>query len=144
MTSSQRRGLTRLIIRAAIGFGIGFALQGAIGGAIPPPAIPSSDVHLIVTAVLFALTGAIGGVVIGLSQSRDEEAWVALLDELWESEISPDRGVEWVVCHGDLAIEAAVEIFLPRGEDPALHLAPPQERSGGFGEAISGPEKCGA
>lgn len=67
MTSSQTRGLTRLTIWAAIGFGIGFALQGAIGGAIPPPAIPWSDVHLRVTAILFALAGAIGGAVMGLS-----------------------------------------------------------------------------
>ena len=48
-----------------------------------------------------------------VSQSRDEEAWVALLDELWEMEVSPDKGVEWVVCDGDLAIEAGVEIAYP-------------------------------
>ena len=48
-----------------------------------------------------------------VSQSRDEEAWVALLDELWETGISPDSGVEWVVCDGDLAIEAGVEIAYP-------------------------------
>lgn len=67
MTSSQTRDLTRLTIWVAIGFGIGFALQGTILGAIPPPAIPSSYVHLTVTAILFALTGAVGGAVIGLT-----------------------------------------------------------------------------
>jgi len=49
----------------------------------------------------------------GVSDSRDEEAWVALLDELWRMEVSPDRGVEWVICDGDLAIEGAVEIAYP-------------------------------
>ena len=48
-----------------------------------------------------------------VSQSRDEEAWVALLDELWDREVSPDNGVRWVVCDGDLAIEAGVEIAYP-------------------------------
>jgi transposase-like protein len=48
-----------------------------------------------------------------VSEKRDQEAWVALLDELWEMEISPDGGVEWVVCDGDLAIEAGVEIAYP-------------------------------
>lgn len=48
-----------------------------------------------------------------VSQSRDEEAWVALLDELWDREVSPDSGVRWVVCDGDLAIEGAVEIACP-------------------------------
>jgi len=48
-----------------------------------------------------------------VSQSRDEKAWVTLLDELWDREISPDRGVKWVVCDGDLAIEGAVEIAYP-------------------------------
>jgi len=48
-----------------------------------------------------------------VSQSRDEEAWVALLDELWDREVSPDSGVRWVVCDGDLAIEAGVEIAYP-------------------------------
>jgi len=48
-----------------------------------------------------------------VSQSRDEEAWVALWDELWEMGISPDSGVEWMVCDGDLAIEGAVEIACP-------------------------------
>ncbi|MFQ5886749.1 MAG: transposase, partial [Anaerolineae bacterium] len=48
-----------------------------------------------------------------VSQRRDEEAWVILLDELWEMGISPDRGVEWVICDGALAIEAGVEIAYP-------------------------------
>lgn len=48
-----------------------------------------------------------------VSESRKEEAWVALLDQLWDRAISPDSGVEWVVCDGDLAIEAAVEIAYP-------------------------------
>ncbi|MFQ5886822.1 MAG: transposase [Anaerolineae bacterium] len=48
-----------------------------------------------------------------VSESRKEEAWVDLLDQLWDRAISPDSGVEWVVCDGDLAIEAAVEIAYP-------------------------------
>ncbi|HAL62567.1 MAG TPA: hypothetical protein DCP08_09205, partial [Chloroflexi bacterium] len=48
-----------------------------------------------------------------MSQSRDEEAWVTLLDELCDMGISPDKGVKWVVCDGDLAIEGAVEIAYP-------------------------------
>jgi|GEM_PF-6041033 len=83
-----------------------------------------------------------------VSQSRDEEAWVALLDELWEIEISPDSGVEWVVCDGDLAIEGAVEIAYPGVRiqrcishgDP-VGMAPPQERSIVVGEEISPPER---
>lgn len=38
---------------------------------------------------------------------------MALLDELWDRKVSPDRGVEWVVCDGDMAIEGAVEIAYP-------------------------------
>jgi len=53
-----------------------------------------------------------------VSQGRDEEAWVALLDELWEMGISPDSGVRWVVRDGDLAIEAGVEIV--GGSSPLL------------------------
>jgi transposase-like protein len=48
-----------------------------------------------------------------VGENRDEEAWVSLLDELWERGISPDSGVEWVICDGDLAIERAVEIAYP-------------------------------
>lgn len=51
-----------------------------------------------------------------VSESRDEEAWVILLDELWEKRISPDSGVKWVVCDGDLAIEGAVEIAYPEAK----------------------------
>ena len=71
---------------------------------------------------------------------------MALLDELWEMGISPDRGVEWVVCDGDLAIEAAVEIACPGVKtqrcishgDP-VRMAPPQEHSIAVGEEISPP-----
>lgn len=78
-----------------------------------------------------------------VSETRDEEAWVTLLDELWDREISPHSGVEWVVCDGDLAIEGAVEIACPgvKSQQCIWHY---QERSGGFGEAIPGREKWGA
>jgi len=68
-----------------------------------------------------------------------------------DRKVSPDRGVRLVVCDGDLAIEGAVGIAYPGVNiqrcishgDP-VRMAPPQERSGGFGEAIPGPEECGA
>lgn len=82
-----------------------------------------------------------------VSESRDEEAWVTLLDELWERGISPDSGVEWVVCDGDLAIEAGVEIAYPgvktqrciSHRDP-VGMAPLQERSDASGEEVPSPE----
>lgn len=48
-----------------------------------------------------------------VSRHRGEEAWVKVLDELWEKGISPDSGVEAVVSDGDRAIEGAVEIAYP-------------------------------
>lgn len=47
-----------------------------------------------------------------VSETQDKETWVAPLDELWDREVSPDNGVRWVICDGDLAIEAA-EIDYP-------------------------------
>lgn len=83
-----------------------------------------------------------------VSQSRDEEAWVALLDELWDREVSPDNGVRWVVCDGDLAIEAGVEIAYPGVRiqrcishgDP-VRMAHPKECSIAVGEEISPRER---
>lgn len=83
-----------------------------------------------------------------VSQSRDEEAWVALLDELWDREVSPDNGVRWVVCDGDLAIEAGVEIAYPGVRiqrcishgDP-VRMAHPKECSIAVGEEISSRER---
>ena len=70
------------------------------------------------------------------------------MDELWDSEVSPDKGVRWVVYDGDLAIEAGVEIAYPgvriqrciSHRDP-VRMAHPKECSIAVGEEISPRER---